>query len=138
LRLNAAALLAAVGLGYPDKELLDNIEHSARMPADHHMLITLIPGMPQIVADIERMETDDMLTVHCFLPFVLCVLLPQGTTGKPHEPDKRMRFTDAGAPRLPLTSPYCTVVVPINEGVWLQLPYASDCSQVEHKRLWES
>jgi hypothetical protein len=139
-RLNAAAILAAAGAGYPHKELLDAISHGVRMQTDFQMLIVLIPGllsladgMPQIAADIERMEAEGMLTVHCFLPFIPCVLLPQGTTGKPHEPMLWRPITDAGAPRSPRTSRDGTVVVPMNEGVRLPLPDGRARTQPENK-----
>jgi hypothetical protein len=63
-----------------------------------------------------------MLTIHTFLPYVPSIVLPQGITGKPHEPVVRRRITDAGVPRAPLVSPDCTSVVPVNVGVHLPLP----------------
>jgi hypothetical protein len=61
------------------------------------------------------------------------VLLPQGTTGKPHEQTQRRRITDAGAPRAPLTSRDCTVVMPINEGVRVALPDGPRRTQPKEK-----
>jgi hypothetical protein len=60
--------------------------------------------LDQFTFYIARMELAGMLSVHRFLPIILCVILPQGSTGKPHKPDKRRQITDAGAPRAPLTS----------------------------------
>jgi hypothetical protein len=139
-RLNAAAILAAAGADYPDKELLDAIQHGVCMPTDFQLLIVLNPGvlsladgMPQIAADIARMEAAGMLTVHTFLPFVPGVLLPQGTTGKQNKPTLRRRITDAGAPRAPLTSRDGTEVVPFNEGVRVPLPDGRSRMQPEEK-----
>jgi hypothetical protein len=139
-RLNAAAILAAAGADYPDRELLDAIQHGVLMPTDFQMLIVLNPcllsladGMPQIAADVARMEAAGMLTVHTFIPFVQGVLLPQGTTGKQNEPTLRRRITDAGAPRAPLTSRDGTEVVPINEGVRTPLPDGRSRMQPEEK-----
>jgi hypothetical protein len=115
---------AAAGPHYPDKELLDGIQHGVRMPAGHQMFIVLLPnlisianGMPQHHANIARMETERMLSVHASLPFVPGVLLPQGSTGKAHEPGKRRRITGAVAPWLPLVSCAGTAIVPINVSV---------------------
>jgi hypothetical protein len=113
------------------------------MPTDHQMLIVLNPGlllltdgMRQLVADIERMEADGMLKVSRFLQYVPGVLLPQETTGKPHEEDKRQLITDAGAPRSPLTArdgSHWTQVMPINDGVRLPLPDGCPHSEPERK-----
>jgi hypothetical protein len=69
------------------------------MQTDHQLLIvlnqgllSLADGMRQLVADIERMEADGMLRVSRFLPYVPCVLLPQGTTGSP-----KRRTSDSGS-----------------------------------------
>jgi hypothetical protein len=139
-RLNAAAILAAAGAAYPDKELLDAIQNGVRMSTDFQMLIVLNPGllsladgMPQIAADIARMDAEGMLTVHTFHPYVQGVLLPQGTTGKPHELTLRRRITDAGAPRAPLTSRDGTVVVAVNDGVRVPLPDGRSRTQPEEK-----
>jgi hypothetical protein len=45
-RLNAAAILAAAGADYPDKELLDGITHSVRMSGDDKMLIVATCSTP--------------------------------------------------------------------------------------------
>jgi hypothetical protein len=123
-RLNAKAIRAAAVPDCPNQELLDGIQHGVRMPADHQMCIVLLPNfislascMPQHDADIAHMEAEGMLSVHASLQFVPCVLLPQGSTGKTHEPDKRRHITDAGAPRASLVSRVGTAIVPINDGV---------------------
>jgi hypothetical protein len=125
-RLNASAILAAAGADYPDKELLDGVAHGVRMPADDQMLIVLNPGLLSLAghlwtygADITRMEADGMLLVCLFLPYVQCVLLPQGTFGKAHDEEARRRITDAGAPRAPLVARDGTVVISINDAVRL-------------------
>jgi hypothetical protein len=127
-RLNAAAILAAAGAEYPDKELLNGLAHGVCMQTDHQILIVLNPCLRSLagylrpfVADIGRMEADGMLKVFRFLPYVPGVLLPQGTVSKPHEEDIRRRITDAGAPRSPLTARDGTRVVSINDGVRLPL-----------------
>jgi hypothetical protein len=43
------------------------------------------------------------------------VILQQGTKGKPHEPEKRRRTTNAGVPHSPLSSRDRAVVVLIND-----------------------
>jgi hypothetical protein len=138
--LNAAAILAAAGADYPDRELLDAIQHGVHMPTDFQMLIVLNPGllsladgMPQLAADVARVEAAGMLTVHTFLPFVPGVLFPQGTTGKQNEQTLRRRIMDAGAPRAPLTSRDGTEVVPINEGVRTPLLDGRSRMQPEEK-----
>jgi hypothetical protein len=110
------------------------------MPTDFQMFIVLNPcflsladGMPQLAADIARMETEGMLTVHTFLPYIPGVILPQGTTGKPHELTIRRRITDAGAPRAPLVSRDGTVVMPINDGVRVPLPDGRSRMQPQEK-----
>jgi hypothetical protein len=65
------------------------------------------------------MAADGMLLVCRFLPCVPCVLLPQGTVGKPHDEEARRRITDAGAPRAPLVARDGTVVHSINDAVRL-------------------
>jgi hypothetical protein len=94
------------------------------MPAGHQLCIVLLPNlisvgacMPQHHADIARMEADRILSVHASMPFNPGVILPQGSIGKIHEPDKRRRITDAGAPRAPLTSRLGTAVASINVSV---------------------
>jgi hypothetical protein len=125
-RLNAAAILAAAGADYTDKELLDGIVHGVRMLTDHQMLVVLNPGLLSLAghlrpygADIARMAVDGMLKICRFLPYVQCVLLPQGTVGKAHDDEARRRITDAGAPRAPPTTRDGTRVVSINDGVRL-------------------
>jgi hypothetical protein len=139
-RLIAAAILAAAGADYPDKELLYAIQHGVCMPTDFQLLNVLNPcllslaySMPQIAADIARMEAGGMLTVHTFLQFVQGVLLPQGTTGKQNEQTQRCLITDAGAPRAPLTSRDGTQVVPINDCVRVPLPDGRSQMQSEEK-----
>jgi hypothetical protein len=122
-RLNAAAILAAAGADYPDKELPDAIAHGVRMQTDHQMLLVLNPGLlslsgylRQYGADITRMEADGMLLVCRFLPYVQGVLLPQGPVCKAHAEDDRRRITDAGAPRSPLIARDGTRVMSVNDG----------------------
>jgi hypothetical protein len=125
-RLNVAAILATAGADYPDKELLDGIAHGVRMPTDNQMLIVLNPGLFSLAghlrtysANIARMAADGMLKVCRFLPYVPCVLLPQGTVWKAHDEEARRRTTDAGAPRAPLVAHDGKRVVSINDGVRL-------------------
>jgi hypothetical protein len=124
-RLNADAIRSAAGPSYQDQELLHGIQHCVRMPAEHQTCIVLLPnlisiaaGMPQHHADIAHMETDRILSAHASMPFIPGVLLPQGSTGKIHEPDRRRRITDAGAPRTPLTSRMDTAIVPMAGTPW--------------------
>jgi hypothetical protein len=53
-RLNAAAVLAAAGADYLDKELLDAILHCVRMPTDFQMLIVLNPGLLSLADTCRR------------------------------------------------------------------------------------
>jgi hypothetical protein len=123
--LSADAIRAAVGPAYLDQELLNCIQYGVRMPAEHQLCIVLLPnlisiggaGMPQHHADVTRMEADRILSVHASMPFIPGVILPQGSNGKIHEPDRRRRITDAGVPRAPLTSSVGTAIVPINVSV---------------------
>jgi hypothetical protein len=136
-RLNADAIRSAAGPAYPDQELLDGIQHGVRMPADHQMCIVLLPnlisiaaGMLQHHADVARMEAEHVLSVQASIPFIPGVLLPQGSTGKVHEPDKRRR---TGAPRTPLVSRAGTAIVPINVSVLTPREDGSSPLQQERK-----
>jgi hypothetical protein len=140
ISLNADAVRAAAGPAYPDQELLDGIQHGVRMPAAHQLCVVLLPnlilmggaGMRQHHADVTRMEADRILSVHASMPFIPGVILPQGSIGKIHEPEKRRRITDAGAPRAPLTSRMGTAIVPIN--VSDLTPHANGSSPMKEER----
>jgi hypothetical protein len=137
--LNAEAISAAAGPAYQDQELLDGIQYGVRMRAEHQLCIVLLPnlisigsaGTPQHHADVTRMEADRILSVHASMSFIPGVIIPQGSIGKIHEPDKRRRITDAGAPRAPLTSGMGTAIVPINVGVLIPRAYGSSPMQEE-------
>jgi hypothetical protein len=127
-------------ISYPDQELLDAIQYGVRMPAEHQLCIVLLPnlisiggaGMPQHHADITCMEADRILSEHASMPFIPGVILPQGSISKVHEPDRRRRITDAGAPRAPLMSSMGTAIVPINVSVLT--PRADGCSRMQEER----
>jgi hypothetical protein len=53
-RLNAEAICAAAGPGYPDQVLLDGIQHGVRMPAEHQMCIVLLPNLISIAAGMPQ------------------------------------------------------------------------------------
>jgi hypothetical protein len=106
ISLNAGAVRAAAGPTYPDQELLDGIQHGVRIPAAHQLCVVLLPnlipiggaGMPQHHADVTRMEADSILSVHTSMPFIPGVILPQGSIGKIHKPERRRSITTL-APR---------------------------------------
>jgi hypothetical protein len=139
--LNADAIRAAAGPAYLDQELLYGIQYGVRMPAEHQLCIVLLPnlisiggaGMPQHHADVTRTEADRILSVHASMPFIPGVILPQGSICKIHEPDRRRRITDAGAPRAPLTSSVGTAIVPINVSVLTPRADGSSLMQEERK-----
>jgi hypothetical protein len=139
--LNADAIRAATGPTYQDQEPLNGIQYCVHMPAEHQLCIVLLPnlisiggaGMPQHHAHVTRMETCCILSVHASMPFIPCVILPQGSIGKIHEPDKRHCITDAGAPRAPLTSSMGTEIVPINISVLTPRADSSSSMQAERK-----
>jgi hypothetical protein len=140
ISLNADAIRAAAGPAYPDQDLLDGIQHGVRMPAAHQLCVVLLPnliligcaGMPQHHAVVKRMKADRIVSVHASMPFIPGVVLPQGSIGKMHEPEKRRRITYAGAPRAPLTSCMGMAIVPINVSVLT--PRADGCSPMQEER----
>jgi hypothetical protein len=54
-RLNAEAILAAAGTGYPDQELLHAIQHGVRMPTDFQPLVVLNSGLLSLADGLEQL-----------------------------------------------------------------------------------